>query len=398
MLILTFLILLFVVLLFRFPKNAEAATLLGPSDFITSDTPSEIDVVHNIGFLVPTAGHTIVPTDYIRIILPNFIDVTGPLSITGIGGAPVFGVTGNVAYVTNVTANPNTGIGISGITATNPASPADFDITIEIANDMSGSIVYDSVTFEATILKGVSTVSVVIPSTSSSLELAGFTSPGAFVTILLDTAVAGTTTADSNGNFYKLLTGLTGGTHNIDIHAEDVLTRTTQTTSFSVDLFLNTTTTLNNIAIPSTINAHPTTMFERGPITLSGLSHPLSQITVFMQGTSLYSDVVVANSLGEWSYTFDSRFNTLNTGLNYVYAREVVVGGYISDFTQNFYFTVNSCLRADVNCDSYVNLVDFSIMLYYWMQSYPTNFRADINDDFVVNLTDFSIMLFYWTG
>jgi hypothetical protein len=52
-------------------------------------------------------------------------------------------------------------------------------------------------------------------------------------------------------------------------------------------------------------------------------------------------------------------------------------------------------LRADLNKDGKVNLVDFSILLVYWKTS---DANADINSDGAVNLGDFSIMLFYWTG
>ena len=381
--------------IFFLPVQTQAASLLGLTDYIADDTLSEIDIIHNVGFLIPPTGHTIVATDYIRIILTNYADITAPTTISGVGGGPVFGSSGNVAYVTNVTAGPNTGIGISGITATNPAGAGDFDITVQIANDLAGTIVYDSETVDATVLKGTSAVSLIIPSVTSELELSGYTSPDAFVTILLDTAVVGTTTADSNGNFYKMLTGLSDGTFLVEIYAEDTLLRQTQTLSFNVDLFPSTTTTISNLVIPPTIEVDPTTIFERGTTTIFGLSHPDSQVVVFVES---YSAVAVANSIGEWSYDFLTRIYPVTVGVHNAYARETVLGGYQSPFTQNVPFTVNACIPADVNCDTFVDLTDFSIILYYWEQIYPANFRADVNGDFAVNLTDVSIMLFYWTG
>ncbi len=52
-------------------------------------------------------------------------------------------------------------------------------------------------------------------------------------------------------------------------------------------------------------------------------------------------------------------------------------------------------LRADLNRDKKVNLVDFSILLFNWKTGDSV---ADINQDGDVNLQDFSIMLFQWTG
>ena len=54
--------------------------------------------------------------------------------------------------------------------------------------------------------------------------------------------------------------------------------------------------------------------------------------------------------------------------------------------------------NGDINNDKKVNIVDFSIMLYFWKQSNPSNSCADINKDGIVNLFDFSVMLFWWTG
>lgn len=52
--------------------------------------------------------------------------------------------------------------------------------------------------------------------------------------------------------------------------------------------------------------------------------------------------------------------------------------------------------KADLNCDSRVNLTDLSILLYNW-NGPKNNPRSDINKDRLVDLTDFSILLYYWT-
>jgi hypothetical protein len=54
--------------------------------------------------------------------------------------------------------------------------------------------------------------------------------------------------------------------------------------------------------------------------------------------------------------------------------------------------------HGDLNKDGKINIVDFSILMYFWNQTNPSNPCADINKDGIVNLTDFSIMLFWWTG
>ena len=54
---------------------------------------------------------------------------------------------------------------------------------------------------------------------------------------------------------------------------------------------------------------------------------------------------------------------------------------------------------ADENKDGKVNIVDFSIMLFWWNTKQAKGLGiADINGDGKVNIVDFSIMLFQWTG
>ena len=57
-----------------------------------------------------------------------------------------------------------------------------------------------------------------------------------------------------------------------------------------------------------------------------------------------------------------------------------------------------TCKGADLNFDGKVNIIDFSILLYFWGQTKPANIYADINFDGIVNIIDFSIMMYQWTG
>ena len=53
--------------------------------------------------------------------------------------------------------------------------------------------------------------------------------------------------------------------------------------------------------------------------------------------------------------------------------------------------------RGDVNADCKVNLVDFSIVAYWYGRTNPPK-TVDINGDGKINLVDFSIMAYNWTG
>jgi len=58
-----------------------------------------------------------------------------------------------------------------------------------------------------------------------------------------------------------------------------------------------------------------------------------------------------------------------------------------------------SCNKnGDLNNDKKTNIIDFSILLFFWNQKIPKNPCADVNKDGAVNIFDFSIMLFWWNG
>lgn len=50
---------------------------------------------------------------------------------------------------------------------------------------------------------------------------------------------------------------------------------------------------------------------------------------------------------------------------------------------------------ADLNCDGYVDIVDFSIM-YYWFDKEDPPRRVDLDPDGTIDIADFSVMAFYW--
>lgn len=51
---------------------------------------------------------------------------------------------------------------------------------------------------------------------------------------------------------------------------------------------------------------------------------------------------------------------------------------------------------ADFNCDGHVDLLDFSIFLYYMEEPYVSA-THDLNNDGALNLKDISIIFYYWS-
>lgn len=75
--------------------------------------------------------------------------------------------------------------------------------------------------------------------------------------------------------------------------------------------------------------------------------------------------------------------------------------GFYSTSTSTFPVTslLPPALRtADFNGEGRVDIIDLSILLYYYHRSDSAALRYDLNGDGIVNFPDVSILMYYWTG
>lgn len=188
-----------------------------------------------------------------------------------------------------------------------------------------------------------------------------------------------------------------------------------RTSNFTLTLSEGTTTTISGIFLGPTITIDKSTLTAGETGTLSGTTAPNSSVNVTIStassGTSAASGpqqavrTASADNNGRWIQLVQA--NDLTTGPYTAKAQAVEPQSQsVSEFSKTVAFEIkagtsdqcSNALAADINCDSKVNLIDFSILLFFWNVTNPTNARADINRDTHVNITDFSILLYYWTG
>lgn len=94
------------------------------------------------------------------------------------------------------------------------------------------------------------TVSLVVGVTE--VTFSGYTSPLAQIVIKEDGGVIGTTTSDSSGNWSKTVSIALPGLHTYELYGTDSSSRTTATISYNLSVVGNTTTTIDNIVLPPT--------------------------------------------------------------------------------------------------------------------------------------------------
>jgi len=252
-----------------------------------------------------------------------------------------------------------------------------------------------------------------------SVRFEGKAYPGALVIMYRDGIVTATALAGADALFSKDLNGLPTGTHTFSFEAEDTEGRTSSTIEITLSLANDTKTTISNILLPPTIDIFPQIEEDKDG-RVFGHMFPGSNVSVFID--TLLRDLVIANGVGEWEYIFDP--SLLGLGTHTTKASAISPGGAVSDFSFTKVFEIVkeiiflppgvpsipeiplvpfpptppeiiACPHGDLNGDGRVNLIDFSIMLFWWERAAAC---PDQNQDGTVDIIDVSILLFWWTN
>lgn len=220
--------------------------------------------------------------------------------------------------------------------------------------------------------------------------------PAAVITILRNKTVIGTATADSSGNFSKTLIGMAGGTWTFGFFAYDSEGRRSVTLSFTISIVDKLINKISGIFISPTIALSEEVVRRGATMEILGQSYPKSEIQVFVSSSTPEIKKTTSSEKGKWKLALDT--TPFIVGTHTTKAKAIISEGEQSYFSDELIFKIAEfCKGADLNFDNKIDLIDFSILLYYWGQKKPANICTDINQDGTVDLIDFSIMMYYWT-
>lgn len=240
------------------------------------------------------------------------------------------------------------------------------------------------------------------PRGDTRVAIQGKAYPNATVNILIDGVSVGTVRTNSKGEF-TFTTATNPGTASVSFWANDTTNTRSATINTTFDITQGAVTNLNGILIPPTIKTQNQKVNPGDMITLSGQTIPNATVEVSIDNGK---KVLTGNSdaSGNWSIQFDTK--TVSVDTHTAKARFVVTNNALK--TESTYGTVLSLFvgvegkvpsNADLNRDGKVNLIDFSILVFWWgSPGGNSNPPADINKNGKVGLEDFSILLFNWTG
>lgn len=315
-----------------------------------------------------------------------------------------------ITGVDDLTAGTRYGLRVSAGTAVLGTASSSGNVTMSVAT-WDDTTVVDTGAFPPVALTGNDqiTVTATVPSPIppetpvTAVTLQGIAYPSSTVTVLKDSAVAVQVPADPQARFNITVGSLSAGSYTFGVYGTDADGRPGPTVNFTVTLTTGTTVTITGIFLGPTIAADKTLVSAGETLTLLGTTSPSSDVHVYVSSDAEQEFAAQASSTGAWSKQILA--SELNVGEHTARSKAEDPSGAVSEYSNSVAFSVASVadpdagyLRADVNTDGRVDLIDFSILLFYWAQRNPNHPRVDINRDGVVNIIDFSIMLFYWTA
>ncbi len=219
--------------------------------------------------------------------------------------------------------------------------------------------------------------------------------------------MAASTIAGIDSNFSISLSGLSAGNFIFSIYGEDKEGRRSSLFSFTVSISANATTNVTGIFIAPTIAVDKSEVKRGDNIAIFGQSAPSADIVVQINSDEEFYGKVKADTGGVYLYNFDTSPLDLD---DHSAKSKASLAGFLSSFSSAVNFKVGTknvaalkivakkCpAKGDVNEDCRVNLIDFSIVAYWYNRANPP-VKVDFNGDRKVNLIDLSIMAYYWTG
>ena len=241
----------------------------------------------------------------------------------------------------------------------------------------------------------------------ATVNFSGRAYPNSIITLLQDARIVVSTEADANALFQISLGNIAPGSYVFSIYGQDSVGNRSAIQSFPITLTAGAETSIGGIFISPTIDVDKSQVKRGDNLTIFGQSTPKSNVVIAVNSSVELFLQTKSDAIGAYLYTLDT--SPLEYGSHSTKSK-AATAGQISDFGSAVGFAVGdrtilkkatpACgLIGDLNCDNRVNLIDFSIMAYWYRRPLSgTGLKADLNHDGKVDLVDFSILASHWTG
>ncbi len=246
----------------------------------------------------------------------------------------------------------------------------------------------------------------IVDSRQAKIIFNGIAYPQSKITFLKDGQIAATTLSGVDANFEMNPTGIFSGYYLFSFYATDRDGRRSRMIIFPAVIDAEHPTIIKGIFIPPTISVDKSEVKQGEIIAVSGQSAPRAEIAIAVNSKKTFFAKVVSGNDGIYFYNLNT--SDLDYGTYEVKTQASIGNKLISEFSHSIEFIVGKktifekpaakCpAKADFNGDCKVDLIDFSILLYWFGEENPPP-AIDLNTDGKIEIIDFSILAYYWTG
>jgi cysteine-rich repeat protein len=236
----------------------------------------------------------------------------------------------------------------------------------------------------------------------TQINVRGLGYPSRTITFLIDTEQVGSVQADNDGDF-EFAAEVSPGTATLGIWSTDDAGTRSVTLNNTFDVTQGAITNINGVVVPPTIRVASQNVDPGAVVLVEGQAVPDATIELHVNTSDLILETT-SDDAGDWSIELDT--SQLTIAEHILRARSITGNPPLtteSSFSTSLQLFVGvdgqASTPSDLNRDGFVNLIDFSILIFWWQTSGGNSDPpADINGNGVVSLEDFSILLFNWTG
>lgn len=242
------------------------------------------------------------------------------------------------------------------------------------------------------------------PPVTTEVIFAGKAYPKSTITLLKDAQIMATTISGADANFQISLTNITAGSYIFSVYSEDNQGNRSSLLTFPLSVSSGVITNVSGIFISPTINVDKSEVKKGEVIKIFGQAIPNSDIIIIINSDKELYGRTKADEIGAYLYNLDTLEMEMG---DHLAKSRATLEEEISPLSKaiSFIVGIKTVLKeiikipekGDLNNDKRVNLIDFSILAYWYQRPSPPA-TVDLNNDGKVNLVDFSIMAYYWTG
>jgi hypothetical protein len=232
----------------------------------------------------------------------------------------------------------------------------------------------------------------------SGVKFSGLAFPNARVTVTSADEEPVSVTADSKGNFTIFISGTADKLYTL--YAIDSYNRRSVFLNFPTVLYTGYITDISGIRFPPTVITDKLGVKTGEYLTIEGSAIPGEMVEINFYGPREVRFFAPANNKGIYNITIPIIFPQGEYVIKSRYVNDTRSSEGVSVIIGTSTIPAEDAVKnipGDCNVDHKIDLVDFSILAYWYGRKNPPR-CVDTNHDGVINLTDFSIIAYYWNS